>query len=156
MYEEKASYTFNNREKPRKRETSEVNDLNTDFSLQLTPTKTCENVSQTSVQKTQTDNTLSCTMHDIPKEFRNLIEDGTFDLMLNILAQYDQLKDFESLLRNIASGVIPPDNICWLLNMHLGRLSSVTSTTQMRWNPEIVEFFSIIYILFGASAINVL
>ena len=33
---------------------------------------------------------------------------------------------------------------------------SLDSTTQMRWHKDIVDFFSIIYILFGASAINVL
>ena len=33
---------------------------------------------------------------------------------------------------------------------------SLDSTTQMRWHKDIVDFFSIIYILFGASSINVL
>ena len=33
---------------------------------------------------------------------------------------------------------------------------SFDSTTQMRWHKDIVDFFSIIYILFGASTINVL
>ena len=95
-------------------------------------------------------------MEDLPKSFKELIETGTLNILCNILSQYNQLKDFENLLRNISSGKIDPTNICWLLNIHLGRLISVNSTTQMRWNQEIVEFFSIVYILFGASAINVL
>ena len=93
---------------------------------------------------------------DLPKSFQKLISDGTLNVMCNILSNYSQLKDFENLLRSIADGTIQPTNISWLLNIHLGRLTSVTSTTQMRWNEEIVEFFSIIYLLFGASAINVL
>ena len=90
------------------------------------------------------------------KIFQEMIQNGTLNILCNILSQYQQLQDFENLLRNISCGKIDPNNICWLLNIHLGRLTSVSSTTQMRWNQEIVEFFSIVYILFGASAINVL
>ena len=92
----------------------------------------------------------------LPKSFQEMIQNGTLNILCNILSQYQQLQDFENLLRNISCGKIDPNNICWLLNIHLGRLTSVSSTTQMRWNQEIVEFFSIVYILFGASAINVL
>ena len=59
------------------------------------------------------------------------------------MSEYGQLKDFENLLRNITSGKIPPRNICWLLNLHLGSLTSLTSTTAMRWDMEIVEFFQL-------------
>ena len=32
----------------------------------------------------------------------------------------------------------------------------LSSTTEIRWHKDIVEFFSVVYLLFGASAINVL
>ena len=38
----------------------------------------------------------------------------------------------------------------------LRHMFSLPNTSQMRWHKDIVDFFSVIYILFGASAINVL
>ena len=95
-------------------------------------------------------------MQDLPKSFQQLIKNGTLNILCNILSKYDQLHDFENLLYNISCGKINPNNICWLLNIHLGRLTSVSITTQMHWNQQIVKFFSIVYILFCASANNVL
>ena len=94
----------------------------------------------------------------LPASFQKLIANGTLNEFCSrsILETNNQLKDFEHLVHNLACGRIDPNNICWLLNIHLGRLTAVSSTTLMRWDPQIVDFFSIIYILFGASAINVL
>ena len=109
--------------------------------------------SDASIQK---ENVCDQQIQDLPKSFQEMIQNGTLNILCNILSQYQQLQDFENLLWNISCGKIDPNNICWLLNIHLGRLTSVSSTTQMRWNQEIVKFFSVVYILFGASAINVL
>ena len=79
----------------------------------------------------------------LPMSFQVLIQNGTLNCLCNILSEYSQLKDFENLLRNITLGKIPPRNICWLLSLHLGRLTSLTSTTAMRWDEEIVEFFQL-------------
>ena len=141
-------------------------------STQVTPKKTCtasvqfststtQHTDRTSIEKVSTcdspaSSNSSTNSHNLPESFQKLVTDGTLKIMCNILSNYSQLSDFENLLRSIANGTIEPTNISWLLNIHLGRLTSVTSTTQMRWNEEIVEFFSIIYLLFGASAINVL
>ena len=104
----------------------------------------------------QKENLCDKQIQDLPKSFQEMIQNGNLNILCNILSQYHQLQDFENLLWNISCGKINPNNICWLLNIHLERLTSVSSTTQMQWNQEIVEFFSIAYILFGASAINVL
>ena len=66
------------------------------------------------------------------------------------------IERFQKSLEKYYIRKIPPRNICWLLNLHLSRLTSLTSTTAMRLDMEIVEFFSIVYLLFGASAVNVL
>ena len=92
----------------------------------------------------------------MPNSIQSLVKDGTLNILCNILSHYKQLKDFENLLRNITGSKIQPDNICWLLNLHLARMTSVTTTTQMCWDSEIIEFFSVVYLLFGASCINVL
>ena len=118
-------------------------DTDTDIPSSQSSTQTEEDVHQEHI------NTL-------PMSFQALIQNGTLNCLCNILSEYGQLKDFENLLRNITLGKIPLRNICWLLNLHLGRLTSLTSTTAMQWDEEIVEFFSIVHLLFGASAVNVL
>ena len=92
----------------------------------------------------------------LPKLFSNLHTNGVLETLSDVLHENGQEKDFSSLLTNISNGRIDPQNICWLLNIHLARLTSVETTTLMRWDESVVEFFAVIYILFGASAINVL
>ena len=87
---------------------------------------------------------------------RELMSDGTLQAFCSVIEKNGQLGDFAHLIKSIAKGNVSPDNICWLLNLHLGKLMSLDSTTQMRWHKDVVEFFPVIYILFGASAINVL
>ena len=104
----------------------------------------------------QTDTSIVTNVSHLPQSIEMLISNGTLNSLCDILSQYDQVEDFKNLLEGVASGKIEPDNICWLLNVHLGRLSGLTNTSQMRLHKDIVDFFSIVYILFGASAINVL
>ena len=70
-------------------------------------------------------------INTLSTSFQALIQNGTLNCLCNILSEYGQLKDFENLWRNITLGKIPLRNICWLLNLHLGRLMSLTSTTAM-------------------------
>ena len=132
-------------------QTTEIEKKNVSFS---TDTDTDIPSSQSSTQTE--DDVHQEHINTLPMSFQVLIQNGTLNCFCNILSEYGQLKDFENLLRNITLGKIPLRNICWLLNLHLGRLMSLTSTTAMRWDEEIVEFFSIVYLLFGASAVNVL
>ena len=104
----------------------------------------------------QTDTSIVTNVSHLPQSIETLISNGMLNSLCDILSQYNQVEDFKNLLEGVASGKIAPDNICWLLNVHLGRLSGLTNTSQMHWHKDIVDFFSIVYILFGASAINVL
>ena len=88
--------------------------------------------------------------------YDKFINSGMLSLLCDILSKHDQLHDFKVLLESVTTGKIPPENICWMLNLHLGRLFSLPNTSQMHWHKDIVDFFSVIYILFGASTINVL
>ena len=118
---------------------------------------TCDSPCEdTFVQTENSSHKLLNNVDSLHPTIRDLICDGTLKSMCDILAQYNQLQDFRNLLVSIANGKIPPDNICWLLNLHLGKYMMLDSTTQMCWHKDIVEFFFIVYILFGASAINVL
>ena len=132
---------------------------NQTFSCEMSSasTTTCDSpCEETFVQTENSSHKLLNSVDSLHPTIRDLISDGTLKSMCDILAQYNQLQDFRNLLVSIANGKIPPENICWLLNLHLGKYMTLDSTTQMRWHKDIVEFFSIVYILFGASAINVL
>ena len=142
------------------------------ISTQVTPIKNITIANQTSSSSTSTGtvalqydyNTSSVEMEIVspilsnaeafPTGIREMIQDGTLNILCNILQNYDQLEDFRNLLLSLAKGKIPPKNICWLLNLHLRKLTSLSSTTEMHWHKDIVEFFSVVYLLFGASSIN--
>ena len=77
------------------------------------------------------DNNLLIKTEGLPLCIRNIITDGTFQELCSKLESEGQLNDFSSLLANIANSKTPTENICWLLNLHLGKLMSLDSTTQM-------------------------
>ena len=54
------------------------------------------------------------------------------------------------------NGNIDLDNMSWFAALHMGRYSSLKSTCQMSYHPAYVDFYSLVYMLFSASAINVL
>ena len=56
----------------------------------------------------------------------------------------------------ISSKHLPAQNISWKTTLDGGKWEMLQSTTQMIYDPVCVEFFVIVYLLFGASAINVL
>ena len=78
---------------------------------------------------------------ELPLRIRELISDGTLQAFCSVLENSGQLGDFGHLITNITKGNIPPENICWLLNLPLGKLMSLDSTTQMRWHKDILNFF---------------
>ena len=135
-------------------------------STQVTPLKYISGHMQTDVSVSATSELLltddksisppSSPTTNLPLMFQQLHSEGILEQLSQVLFCQGQTKDFSNLLRNIATGKIAPQNICWLLNLHLARLTSVETTTLMRWDETVIEFFSVVYILFGASAINVL
>ena len=53
-------------------------------------------------------------------------------------------------------GKIKWQNMAWTGALHIGRLSACTTTCNMKYNKHYVDFFAIVYLLFGASCLNVL
>ena len=107
-----------------------------EISTQVTPIKNITIANQTSSSSTSTgtvapqyDSNTSSVETEIvspilsnaealPDGIRQMIKDGTLNILCNILQSYDQLEDFRNLLLSLAQGKIPPKNICWLLNLH--------------------------------------
>ena len=102
-------------------------------------TSTVESVSEEICIQTG-DNNLLIKTEGLPLSIRDMIMNGTFEQLCSKLDSQGQLNDFSSLLANIANRKIRTENICWLLNLHLGELMSLDSTTQMQWHKDIVDF----------------
>ena len=60
------------------------------------------------------------------------------------------------LLEAPGSGKLSPTNLAWKCALDMGTLAMCTSTTNMRYDKDCVEFFALFNLMFGASAINVL
>ena len=96
------------------------------ISIQVTPIKNITIANQTSSSSTSTGtvasqydcNTSSVEMEIVspilsnaealPNGIRQMIQDGTLNILCNILQNYDQLEDFRNLLLSLAQGKIPP------------------------------------------------
>ena len=72
------------------------------------------------------------------------------------IEEYGQIEKFIKLVEAIATGKLSPTNLAWKCALDMGMLSMCTSTTNMRYDKDCVEFFSLFNLMFGASAINVL
>ena len=75
---------------------------------------------------------------------------------LDFLKLNNQENDFMALASGLMENTIDKDNIAWLAALHRGRYSKCKTTCNMKYDTEYVEFFSLFYILFGASALNIL
>ena len=79
-----------------------------------------------------------------------------FAEFLSILQQHDQVRDFMYLMQAIALGELSTQNITWKSALYRGIWATYKSMVDMRYDKEFVEFWSIINLLFGGSAMNVL
>ena len=121
---------------------------------QQTEVINCDKYSQTSTTKSnERSSQTSCTynysngVHYVPEFLGNFWE---------FLKVNNQNNDFMSLALRLMENQINKDNIAWLSALHRGRYSNCTTTCSMKYDSEYVEFFSLFFILFGASALNIL
>ena len=75
---------------------------------------------------------------------------------LQCLHNSKQLDDFNRLVQNLCNGCILLHNIAWKSTLQIGQYFSCSTTTLMRYDPECVEFYACLYLLFGNSILNVL
>ena len=85
----------------------------------------------------------------------DLLEDQMVLPLLQVLHREDQLEDFMSLLKCLREGTLKPRNLSWTSALDRARWQACTSTVNMSYSKETIEFWTIIYILFGNSAISV-
>ena len=102
-------------------------------------------------------------MKEVPKHHVHTIIPTVSTMSLNFLENFwgflkanNQNNDFMSLALGLMENQINKDNIAWLSALHKGRYSNCTTTCSTKYDSQYVEFFSLFYILFRASALNVL
>ena len=79
------------------------------------------------------------------------------NLLRNLIAKLDEsnnLKDFMTLLRHLASGAIPMDNIVLLLILERAKFQSCKNTISMRYRKVTKVFWSIVYQLCKSAGLK--
>ena len=84
-----------------------------------------------------------------------LCDNPTISKFVDKLESCNQLKLFEKLICSISTGNLRTDNQSWITLLDLAKYSNCKSTTNMVYSPQSVEFWAVIYLLFGQSALNV-
>ena len=81
---------------------------------------------------------------------------STLETFSLLLTENAQLEKFKKLVLGLTTGKMSPQNISWKSTLDMGTLSMCETTTNMRYDRDCVEFFSLFNLIFGSSAINVL
>ena len=86
----------------------------------------------------------------------NLISNGTFGTFADKLKESKQIPYFKNLVGSISKETLSTNNVAWKSALYQAKWSECGSTHAMRFDLEFTEYWSIMQILFGSSAINVL
>ena len=87
---------------------------------------------------------------------QQIIQHPYFGKFLSTCHNSDQIQDFTYLMQAIGSGDMSTHNTAWKSALYRGIWATCKSTVGMQYDKEFVEFWSIINLLFGGSATNVL
>ena len=103
---------------------------------------------------TQTDPLPDCTFGN--ESSMSTFSDSKFLSFEAALKNNGQLDKFNKLVQALGSGKLSPTNLAWKCALDMGTLAMCSTTTNMHYDNDCVEFFSLFNLMFGASAINVL
>ena len=102
-------------------------------------------------------NTMHSCMQTLSNDGDKLVNDiKCWDKLAEKLLEARQEKKFIALLNSIANGNLQCTNLSWKCALDMGVLVNCTSMTNMHYNKDCVEFFSLFFLMFGGSAVNVL
>ena len=79
-----------------------------------------------------------------------------FEMFWKHLKTEKQCDNFIKLANSLMKHQIPSDNMAWLAALHLGCYSRCKTMCNMKYDAKYAEFFSLLYLLFGSSILNVL
>ena len=85
-----------------------------------------------------------------------LLHQCKFELFAEKLYENEQTEKFVKCICSLASGKLPFMNMAWKSFLDMGTLISCTSTTNMEYDKEWLEFCQVLYHMFGGGVINAL
>ena len=85
-----------------------------------------------------------------------LQQDDLWEKFAEVISQNRQCDSFVKLVRAIATDKLKTSNLSWKCTLDMAKLVLCKSTTNMMYDPECVEFFSLFALMFGLSAVDVL
>ena len=87
---------------------------------------------------------------------KQLNEDDCLKKLSLLLDQHEQTEKFVKLLHALVSNKLRLTNISWKAALDMGYLSMCTSTTNMIYDKEWLEFCQVLYHMFGGGVMNTL
>ena len=91
----------------------------------------------------------------IGTQLHNLLQ-NVWESFAEMLQKNNQTEKCVKLITALSNGCLKSSNLAWKCALDMGQLSMCTTTTNMHYNKDCVEFFSLFNLMFGSSAINVL
>ena len=85
-----------------------------------------------------------------------LNENNALQKLSVLLDQYDQTEKFVKLIQALSSNKLKLSNISWKAALDMGFMSMCTSTTNMIYDREWLEFCQVLYHMFGTGVMNML
>ena len=89
----------------------------------------------------------------LQKEF---LDEKLQESLCNFLSRTGKLRDFLNLTKGLVDERLDSNNMAWQAVLHLGRYAACSSTTEMRYDDECVEFLALLNTLYGLSVLNIL
>ena len=91
----------------------------------------------------------------IGTHLHNLLQ-NVWESFAETLQKNNQTEKCVKLITALSNGCLKSSNLAWKCALDMGQLSMCTTTTNMHYDKDCVEFFSLFNLMFGSSAINVL
>ena len=85
-----------------------------------------------------------------------LNENDCLKKLSNLLVQHDQTEKFIKLIQALGLSKLKLSNMSWKAALDMGYLSMCTSTTNMAYDKEWLEFCQVLYHMFGGGVMNTL
>ena len=85
-----------------------------------------------------------------------LFSECKFEIFAQKLNDYEQTEKFIKCISSLASRKLPFTSMAWKSFLDMGNLISCTSTMNMEYDKEWLEFCQVLYHMFGGGVINVL
>ena len=91
----------------------------------------------------------------IGTQLHNLLQ-NVWESFAETLQKNNQTEKCVKLITALSNGCLKSTNLAWKCTLDMGQLCMCTTTTNMHYDKDCVDFFSLFNLMFGSSTINIL